>query len=163
MFNAGYVGIINGLVGSGAAALDVRLGRTVTAVDYRTSTVSVTHRDSSKPNEAGQALTARYVISTLPLGVLQARSVSWNPSLPQWKTTAINSLVRIQSLPATLLRPRSFGSPPLPLIPKPRRYLSHLSHHHLSFLQGMGTLNRLVLFYDTNWWDPSASTSWYYR
>lgn len=46
----------------------------------------------------GEKMTADYVIVTVPLGVLKAGSITFNPPLPAAKQTAIKDMVRLQWL-----------------------------------------------------------------
>lgn len=80
IFPKGYVQIIDGL----ADGLDIRLEHVVTEVDYNDDII---HIRTDKGD-----FDAKYVISTLPLGVLQKNSVDFNPDLPEKKTVSINNL-----------------------------------------------------------------------
>lgn len=65
--------------------LDVRLGAVVTRVVHRGRGVSVHLR-------SGDVLDAEAVVVTVPLGVLKAGGVTFEPQLPSWKRAAIKSL-----------------------------------------------------------------------
>ncbi|MBA5604812.1 FAD-dependent oxidoreductase [Duganella sp. FT3S] len=81
LFKDGYQVVINHL----AQGLDIRLGHVVSAVDYHANGgVTVTTSQGS--------FTGRRALITLPLGVLQAGSVSFSPALPGDKQTAISQL-----------------------------------------------------------------------
>lgn len=67
-----------------ARGLDIRFDQRVTAIDYSSSTVTVTHNGSV--SEAG------YVIVTVPLGVLKSESIRFTPLLPAGKQSAIRSI-----------------------------------------------------------------------
>jgi monoamine oxidase len=67
-----------------AAELDVRLGTPVTAVEWSARGATV--------HSAAGALDARHVIVTLPIGVLQAGAVTFDPPLPDPKREAIERL-----------------------------------------------------------------------
>lgn len=61
----------------------------VTSVDWSsTSKVVVTYSN----NDQTYTVNAKKVIVTVPLGVLQKGSITFAPSLPTWKTQAINKL-----------------------------------------------------------------------
>jgi monoamine oxidase len=72
------------LLGSLAEGLDVRLNHAVDRIEYGSDGVTV-------HTEQGTVAGDRVVV-TLPLGVLQARAVTFAPSLPSWKWTAIDRL-----------------------------------------------------------------------
>lgn len=80
LFPNGYDGVVAGL----AAGLDVRLGAIVTRVRYGPTGVLV-------DTTAGTFSGSRAVI-TLPLGVLKAGVVEFDPPLPAWKQSAIAGL-----------------------------------------------------------------------
>jgi monoamine oxidase len=70
--------------------LDVRLNHQVTEINYfnrRNVNIKARKRDGSM-----ESFTAKYVICTLPLGVLQANSVKFNPVLPSVNRRAISAL-----------------------------------------------------------------------
>jgi monoamine oxidase len=67
-----------------ALELDVRLGTPVTAVEWSTRGATV--------HSAAGGLAARHVIVTLPLGVLRAGAVTFDPPLPDPKREAIQRL-----------------------------------------------------------------------
>lgn len=80
IFPEGYRQIIDIL----ADELDIRLEHVVTEIDYSADMVHI------KTNKGD--FDAKYVISTLPLGVLKNNVVSFSPPLPQEKITSINNL-----------------------------------------------------------------------
>jgi monoamine oxidase len=61
---------------------DVRLGQVVTEINYSEAVCKVTTKQ-------GEVHHAEHVLCTLPLGVLQARSVRFSPALPEAKSQAI--------------------------------------------------------------------------
>ncbi|TDL99538.1 MAG: amine oxidase [Flavobacteriaceae bacterium] len=67
-----------------AKGLDVGTGQRVSKVDYTGSKVKITHN--------GKLSEADYVLVTVPLGVLKAGKISFTPSLPTNKQTAIDKL-----------------------------------------------------------------------
>jgi monoamine oxidase len=67
-----------------AEGLDVRLNSPVSRIAYNDFGVTVT--------AAGERFDASYVIVTVPLGVLQAGDIEFQPSLPRVKRTAIERL-----------------------------------------------------------------------
>jgi monoamine oxidase len=67
-----------------ASALDVRLGTPVTAVAWGAAGATV--------HSPAGALACRHVVVTLPLGVLQAGVVTFDPPLPPWKREAVERL-----------------------------------------------------------------------
>lgn len=75
----GYVTLVDRL----AAPLDIRLNEVVTAIEQTESGVTVT---------ASQDFEGSHVIVTVPLGVLKAGSIDFEPDLPATKTDAINAL-----------------------------------------------------------------------
>jgi len=80
IFPQGYGQIIDGL----SNGLDIRLEHLVMELDYSGDTIKV------KTNKGD--FDAKYVISTLPLGVLKNSEVVFSPELPQEKTNALNNL-----------------------------------------------------------------------
>ena len=80
IFPKGYGQIIDGL----SDGLDIRLEHVVTEIDYNDNII---HIKTTKGD-----FDAKYVISTLPLGVLKNNSVDFSPDLPQEKINAINNL-----------------------------------------------------------------------
>ena len=68
-----------------AKGLDVRLGTAVARIDTSGPTVQVTDR-------AGQVWSAAHVVVTLPLGVLKAGKVAFEPALPPQTQAAIGRL-----------------------------------------------------------------------
>ncbi len=81
LFPNGYDAIANHL----AEGIDVRLNQIVTNIDYSAT-------DTIVNTQNGGVFTAKHVICTLPLGVLKANSVQFNPALPSSKLGAINRL-----------------------------------------------------------------------
>ncbi|XP_044503611.1 polyamine oxidase 2-like isoform X2 [Mangifera indica] len=77
----GYLPVINSL----AKGLDIRLGCRVTKIDRRYNGVKVTVED-------GTTFVADAAIVAVPLGVLKARAIKFEPSLPNWKEAAIDNL-----------------------------------------------------------------------
>lgn len=69
-----------------AVGLDVRLNSHVESIQWGNSPVKVKLTD-------GTVYEADQVIVTLPLGVLQANRVRFEPELPEWKQDAIRSLL----------------------------------------------------------------------
>ena len=67
--------------------LDVRQGKPVVSVRYRTDVDSV-----EVMTKDGESFWADAVIVTVPLGVLKADSIAFDPPLPEWKQEAINRL-----------------------------------------------------------------------
>ncbi len=80
LFPGGYVGILQGL----AEGLDIRLSHRVARVRYGADGVEVETDRGSFEADAG--------IVTLPLGVLKAGSVRFEPELPEAKRRAIERL-----------------------------------------------------------------------
>lgn len=80
IFPKGYRQIIDGL----ANGLDIRLEHVVTEVDYSGDVIHI--KTSSGDFDA------KYVINTLPLGVLQNNVVDFSPDLPPEKVASINNL-----------------------------------------------------------------------
>ena len=79
------------------AGLDVRLQQVVTTIEYDKSKqmVSVTASDAktAKAKKGNSStFTARAVVVTLPLGVLQDSAVTFTPTLPPSKLAAIDRL-----------------------------------------------------------------------
>lgn len=68
----------------------VRFQATVATIGYSDSGVSVTLTD-------GTTLTAEYAICTFSLGVLQDDDVQFEPSLPDWKVEAIQSMTMVRN------------------------------------------------------------------
>lgn len=73
------------LVSAAAAGLDIRTDWPVTSVTQDAAGVTVTGAD-------GQTLTGAVTIVTVPLGVLQAGAIAFDPPLPDEKTAAISAL-----------------------------------------------------------------------
>jgi monoamine oxidase len=91
VFPGGYAAVCDNL----ARRLDVRTGHEVTEIRYGSDGVTVV--------STGGTTVADYAIVTLPLGVLQARSVAFSPLLPAAKWRAITKL-RMGVLSKTWLR-----------------------------------------------------------
>jgi len=70
--------------------LDVRLNHQVMAIDYSDEKNVVIK--SKKIDGSLESFTAKYLICTLPTGVLQANSVKFNPLLPSVNRRAISAL-----------------------------------------------------------------------
>ncbi|KAI4308147.1 hypothetical protein L6164_031251 [Bauhinia variegata] len=77
----GYLPVINTL----AKGLDIRLGQRVTKVVRRYNGVKVTV-------ENGRTFVADAAVIAVPLGVLKANSIKFEPKLPDWKEEAIADL-----------------------------------------------------------------------
>ncbi len=78
--SAGYSSILE----RAAALLDVRLGTPVTAIEWDGHGATV-HFGST-------AVACKHVVVTLPLGVLRAGGVTFDPPLPDWKRDAVERL-----------------------------------------------------------------------
>ncbi|KAJ7960594.1 Polyamine oxidase-like protein [Quillaja saponaria] len=77
----GYLPVINTL----AKGIDIRLGHRVTKIVRRYNGVKVTV-------ENGKTFVADAAIVAVPLGVLKAKTVKFEPKLPDWKEAAIADL-----------------------------------------------------------------------
>ncbi|XP_062153379.1 polyamine oxidase 2 isoform X2 [Alnus glutinosa] len=77
----GYIPVINTL----AKGLDIRLGHKVTKIARRYNGVKVTV-------ENGSTFVADAAVVAVPLGVLKAKTIKFDPKLPEWKETAISEL-----------------------------------------------------------------------
>ncbi|XP_022981157.1 probable polyamine oxidase 2 [Cucurbita maxima] len=77
----GYLPVINTL----AKGLDIRLGHRVTKVVRRYNEIKVTVED-------GTTFVADAAIVSVPLGVLKANTIKFEPKLPDWKESAISDL-----------------------------------------------------------------------
>ncbi|CAK9169811.1 unnamed protein product [Ilex paraguariensis] len=77
----GYYPIINAL----AKDIDIRLNHRVAKISNRSNKVTVTVDD-------GRSFVADAAIITVPLGVLKANLIEFEPKLPEWKVTAISDL-----------------------------------------------------------------------
>lgn len=64
---------------------NVRLGEVVSVIDYNSAVCSVT-------TKSGRVYQADCILCTLPLGVLQSRSITFNPGLPAAKIQAISRM-----------------------------------------------------------------------
>ena len=60
----------------------------VTKINYRSATSKVTYTNNGTPT----TLSGKHVIVTVPLGVLQAKSISFEPKLPKNKRKNINNI-----------------------------------------------------------------------
>lgn len=96
-FPDGYVGIVNGLLDG----LDVRYGETVTSIAYSDTGVTV-------GTAAGSSYRAERAIITLPLGVLQAGTISFEPPLPPTRLRAQQRLAMGTLNKLALVFPRRF-------------------------------------------------------
>ncbi len=76
----GYDNIPNYL----AKSLDVRLNQKVSKIDYTSEKVKVHHSNG--------VLSADFVLVTVPLGVLKAQAIDFQPALPIFKQTAIQKV-----------------------------------------------------------------------
>ncbi|KAL4186280.1 hypothetical protein AMTRI_Chr09g33070 [Amborella trichopoda] len=77
----GYHPLINGL----AKGLDILLEHRVVSVTHSYNGVTVTI-------EGGRSFSANAAIVTVPLGVLKAKLIEFEPKLPEWKESAISDL-----------------------------------------------------------------------
>ncbi|KAI8536626.1 hypothetical protein RHMOL_Rhmol10G0272200 [Rhododendron molle] len=77
----GYHPVITAL----AKDIDIRLNHRITKISYGGSKAMVTVED-------GRHFIADAVISTLPLGILKAKLIDFEPKLPAWKLSAISDL-----------------------------------------------------------------------
>jgi len=77
----GYYPVIEAL----AEGVDIRLSHRVTKVSRRSSGVRVTVED-------GRTFIADAAIVTVPLGILKANTIQFDPRLPEWKEAAISDL-----------------------------------------------------------------------
>ncbi|KAB2613334.1 polyamine oxidase 2 [Pyrus ussuriensis x Pyrus communis] len=77
----GYLPVINTL----AKGLDIRLSHRVTKITRRYNGVKVAVED-------GRTFVADAVVVAVPLGVLKAKSITFEPKLPDWKEAAIEDL-----------------------------------------------------------------------
>lgn len=68
-----------------AQGLDIRLEMPVTQIDYSAD-------EGVRVMAGGQTFTADYAVVTVPLGVLKANAITFNPPLPQAKQHAIQRL-----------------------------------------------------------------------
>jgi monoamine oxidase len=67
-----------------AKSLNIQLNQRVTAIDYSNSKIKVNH--------SGGLSEADFVLVTVPLGILKANKIQFNPSLPAAKQTAIEKV-----------------------------------------------------------------------
>ncbi|KAG5529839.1 hypothetical protein RHGRI_030271 [Rhododendron griersonianum] len=77
----GYHPVIKAL----AKDIDIRLNHRITKISYGSRKAMVTVED-------GRHFIADAVISTLPLGILKAKLIDFEPKLPAWKLSAISDL-----------------------------------------------------------------------
>ncbi|XP_057725372.1 polyamine oxidase 2 [Arachis stenosperma] len=77
----GYLPVIHTL----AKGLDIRLGHRVSKIERRYNGVKVTV-------ENGETFIADAAVVAVPLGVLKAKSIKFEPKLPDWKEAAIADL-----------------------------------------------------------------------
>ncbi|XVE86233.1 hypothetical protein DITRI_Ditri18aG0019000 [Diplodiscus trichospermus] len=77
----GYLPVINTL----AKGLDIRMSHRVTKIVRRYNGVKVTVED-------GSTFVADAAVIAVPLGVLKAKSIKFEPRLPEWKEAAIDDL-----------------------------------------------------------------------
>nr|XP_015880626.2 polyamine oxidase 2 [Ziziphus jujuba var. spinosa] len=77
----GYHPVVNTL----AKGLDIRLGHRVTKIVRRFNGVKVTVED-------GRTFVADAAVVAVPLGVLKAKTIKFEPKLPDWKESAISEL-----------------------------------------------------------------------
>ena len=105
MFPGGLSGLVQKIIST--SSINILYNQVVSSIDYLSSAGQVAVR-----TKAGSLYSARWVICTLPLGVMQANLVSFNPLLPSSMTTALYQL-------------------------------------------NMGALERIVLVFQNNWWDPA--------
>lgn len=78
---SGYTSVANTI----ASQLDLKLSTPIKSISYSATGVQLTTND-------GQTLEADYCICTLPLGVLKANTVQFNPPLPPFKRAVIQRL-----------------------------------------------------------------------
>ncbi len=104
-FPQGYGGIVQGL----AQGLAIRYGQVVNQISYDAQGVTV-------GTQAGQSYRAERVIVTLPLGVLQAGSVTFQPPLPAARLQAQQRLAMGTLNKLALVFPRRFWDAELHLI-----------------------------------------------
>jgi monoamine oxidase len=67
-----------------ASGINVQLNQRVSEINYTEKTVIITHNQTTTK--------ADYVIVTVPLGVLKANTIRFNPSIPAKKTNAIKNI-----------------------------------------------------------------------
>ena len=72
--------------------LDVRFGKRVTTVNYQACVKPGAATIAQVRCEDGDVIDADYIVSTLPLGVLQEHKIHFNPELPYWKEGPIGRL-----------------------------------------------------------------------
>lgn len=77
----GYLPVLNTL----AKGIDIRL-------NHRVTRVSRNHKGVKVTVESGRTFVADAAIVAAPLGVLKAKSIKFEPSLPDWKEAAISDL-----------------------------------------------------------------------
>ena len=69
-----------------------RAGRKKKKADLSSLSAGVEVHARSTQTGCSSIFRADAVILTVPLGVLKAQAISFHPSLPEWKTQAINNL-----------------------------------------------------------------------
>lgn len=88
MVIGGYQQVPRGLLNC-PQPLDVRKKCVVSKVTYSTEN---DNQPAKIECEDGQVIEADYVVSTIPLGVLKQRNITFEPALPDWKEGAINRI-----------------------------------------------------------------------
>lgn len=87
MVTGGYQQVPRGLL-TCPQPLDVRKGKKVTKISY--------NPDQSTPSkiefEGGEIISADYIVSSIPLGVLKTHDVRFEPALPDWKLGPIQRI-----------------------------------------------------------------------
>ena len=81
VLDGGYIRLLEPL----ADGLDVRLSNPVTSIAYSDDSVTVT-------TKSGETHTGSHVLVTVPLGVLQAGKIAFDPPLPEAKQHSIDAL-----------------------------------------------------------------------
>lgn len=89
MIKGGYQQVPRGLLHC-PHPLDVRKNKIVSGIKY--GSPSDSPRPSKIEFEDGSVIEADYIVSTIPLGVLKAQTVKFEPALPDWKMGAIDRL-----------------------------------------------------------------------
>ena len=80
--DTGYMALTDYLA---SGLTNIRLEQVVTKISYDEQFVHVSTRD-------GHLYRAQYVLITVPLGVLKSQQIDFQPSLPQWKLSAIDRI-----------------------------------------------------------------------
>jgi monoamine oxidase len=134
LFPNGYDQIVEGL----AQGLDIRLNHVVTAIDYAGGKVRV---------ETNQGLfEADRCVVTLPLGVLKAAAVQFNPPLPGALAAAINRLGFGSAFKMALHFPRTFWNPSVHFL----GYISPQQGQDMEFLNMARYTGNPVLLMEAN-------------